>query len=99
MYSSKCVRNELYDIVFVRSIYFLIVAIRLIDRIQNISGFFVCLFLQIQPLSLCNDYCSLGHFKAKKEDQPFCCYDCFPCPAEKNSNQEGKKCGIEIFFF
>ncbi|XP_039180248.1 vomeronasal type-2 receptor 26-like [Crotalus tigris] len=45
-------------------------------------------FNQIQPLSLCNDYCSLGHFKAKKEDQPFCCYDCFPCPAEKISNQE-----------
>ncbi|ETE58414.1 hypothetical protein L345_15864, partial [Ophiophagus hannah] len=43
----------------------------------------------IQPLSLCNDHCPLGHFKAKKEDRPFCCYDCFPCPAEKISNQEG----------
>ncbi|XP_063158748.1 LOW QUALITY PROTEIN: vomeronasal type-2 receptor 26-like [Candoia aspera] len=45
-------------------------------------------FNQAQPLSLCNDHCALGHFKAQKEDQPFCCYDCFPCPAEKNSNQK-----------
>nr|XP_028560549.1 extracellular calcium-sensing receptor-like [Podarcis muralis] len=39
------------------------------------------------PISLCNDKCHLGYSKAMKEGEPFCCYDCFPCPAGKISNQ------------
>ncbi|XP_060110826.1 vomeronasal type-2 receptor 26-like [Heteronotia binoei] len=38
------------------------------------------MFNQVQPLSLCNDRCHSGHSKKKKEGQPFCCYDCLPCP-------------------
>ncbi|XP_033024138.1 vomeronasal type-2 receptor 26-like [Lacerta agilis] len=44
-------------------------------------------FNQAQPLSLCNDNCHLGYHKAKKEGEPFCCYDCLPCPEGKISNQ------------
>ncbi|XP_053216234.1 vomeronasal type-2 receptor 26-like [Podarcis raffonei] len=44
-------------------------------------------FNQAQPLSLCNDHCHLGYHKAKKEGEPFCCYDCLPCPEGKISNQ------------
>ncbi|XP_042329777.1 vomeronasal type-2 receptor 26-like [Sceloporus undulatus] len=44
-------------------------------------------FNQVQPLSLCNDNCHLGHSKSKKEEKPFCCYDCSPCPEGKISNQ------------
>ncbi|XP_053216233.1 vomeronasal type-2 receptor 26-like [Podarcis raffonei] len=44
-------------------------------------------FNQAQPLSLCNDHCHLGYHKAKKEGEPFCCYDCLPCPEGKVSNQ------------
>ncbi|XP_061447429.1 vomeronasal type-2 receptor 26-like [Rhineura floridana] len=42
---------------------------------------------QAQPLSLCNDFCQLGYVKAKKEGEPFCCYDCLPCPKGKISNE------------
>uniref|UniRef100_A0A670ZM90 G-protein coupled receptors family 3 profile domain-containing protein n=1 Tax=Pseudonaja textilis TaxID=8673 RepID=A0A670ZM90_PSETE len=31
-----------------------------------------------QPLSLCNDHCSLGYSKIKIEGKPFCCYKCLP---------------------
>ncbi|XP_077774191.1 vomeronasal type-2 receptor 26-like [Podarcis muralis] len=44
-------------------------------------------FNQAQPLSLCNDHCHLGYHKAKKEGEPFCCYDCLPCAEGKISNQ------------
>ncbi|KAK9397805.1 type-2 vomeronasal receptor [Crotalus adamanteus] len=39
------------------------------------------------PSSLCNDFCHLGHRRIKKEGNPFCCYDCFPCPARMISSQ------------
>ncbi|XP_054850455.1 vomeronasal type-2 receptor 26-like [Eublepharis macularius] len=45
-------------------------------------------FNQTVPLSLCNDYCSLGYQKKKKEGESFCCYDCAPCPEGKISNQK-----------
>uniref|UniRef100_A0A6J0SBC5 Vomeronasal type-2 receptor 26-like n=1 Tax=Pogona vitticeps TaxID=103695 RepID=A0A6J0SBC5_9SAUR len=45
-------------------------------------------FNQTRPLSLCNDHCQTGYRKAKKEGQPFCCYDCLPCPEGKISNQK-----------
>ncbi|XP_061445975.1 vomeronasal type-2 receptor 26-like [Rhineura floridana] len=44
-------------------------------------------FNQTQPLALCNDVCKPGYSKRKKELEPFCCYDCFPCPEGKISNQ------------
>ncbi|XP_070583808.1 vomeronasal type-2 receptor 26-like [Erythrolamprus reginae] len=40
-----------------------------------------------QPSSLCNDLCHLGHRRIKKEGNPFCCYDCFPCPTGEISSQ------------
>ncbi|XP_077776767.1 vomeronasal type-2 receptor 26-like [Podarcis muralis] len=40
------------------------------------------------PLSLCNDNCHLGYSRTKKEGEPFCCYDCLPCPEGKISNQK-----------
>ncbi|XP_077774198.1 vomeronasal type-2 receptor 26-like [Podarcis muralis] len=35
---------------------------------------------KVQPLSVCNDACHPGYSKSKKEEKPFCCYDCLPCP-------------------
>ncbi|XP_077776766.1 vomeronasal type-2 receptor 26-like [Podarcis muralis] len=45
-------------------------------------------FNQSQPLSMCNDHCHPGYSRTKKEGKPFCCYDCFPCPEGKISNQK-----------
>ncbi|XP_026576829.1 vomeronasal type-2 receptor 26-like [Pseudonaja textilis] len=45
------------------------------------------LFNQTQPLSLCNDHCSLGYSKIKIEGKPFCCYKCLRCPEGKIANQ------------
>nr|XP_028566596.1 vomeronasal type-2 receptor 26-like [Podarcis muralis] len=45
-------------------------------------------FNQALPLSLCNDNCHLGYSRTKKEGEPFCCYDCLPCPEGKISNQK-----------
>nr|XP_056719704.1 vomeronasal type-2 receptor 26-like [Euleptes europaea] len=45
-------------------------------------------FNQEFPVSLCNDYCSPGYRKKKKEGEKFCCYDCSPCPEGKISNQK-----------
>ncbi|XP_032092271.1 extracellular calcium-sensing receptor-like [Thamnophis elegans] len=42
---------------------------------------------QESPSSLCNDLCHLGHRRMKKEGNPFCCYDCLPCPAGEISSQ------------
>ncbi|XP_063158722.1 vomeronasal type-2 receptor 26-like [Candoia aspera] len=42
---------------------------------------------QTQPLSLCNAKCHSGFRKSKKENKPFCCYDCTPCSEGKISNQ------------
>ncbi|XP_070584770.1 vomeronasal type-2 receptor 26-like [Erythrolamprus reginae] len=43
---------------------------------------------QKRPQSLCNDYCHSGSSKVKIEGKPFCCYDCFPCPEGKITNQK-----------
>ncbi|XP_033026324.1 vomeronasal type-2 receptor 26-like [Lacerta agilis] len=43
-------------------------------------------FNQTRPISICNDHCSSGYSRTKKEGKPFCCYDCFPCPEGKISN-------------
>ncbi|XP_025032991.1 vomeronasal type-2 receptor 26-like, partial [Python bivittatus] len=39
------------------------------------------------PISLCNDHCQRGYRKTKKEGNPFCCYDCRPCPEGKISTE------------
>ncbi|XP_054850033.1 vomeronasal type-2 receptor 26-like, partial [Eublepharis macularius] len=44
-------------------------------------------FNQVTPLSLCNDHCYAGYQKRKKEGEPFCFYDCIPCPEGKISDQ------------
>ncbi|XP_062993073.1 vomeronasal type-2 receptor 26-like [Elgaria multicarinata webbii] len=43
---------------------------------------------QVQPLSLCNNYCYEGFRRTKKEGKPFCCYDCVQCPEGKISSQK-----------
>ncbi|XP_066485458.1 vomeronasal type-2 receptor 26-like [Tiliqua scincoides] len=45
-------------------------------------------FNQARPLSVCNDNCRPGYSKRNKEGEPFCCYDCIPCPAGKVSDQK-----------
>ncbi|XP_033024387.1 vomeronasal type-2 receptor 26-like [Lacerta agilis] len=39
-------------------------------------------FKQMTPSSVCNDKCSPGSIRKKKDGEPFCCYDCDPCPEE-----------------
>nr|XP_056720292.1 vomeronasal type-2 receptor 26-like [Euleptes europaea] len=42
---------------------------------------------QVQPLSMCNEKCHPGYRKKIKEGEPFCCYDCIPCPEGKISDK------------
>ncbi|XP_066486302.1 vomeronasal type-2 receptor 26-like [Tiliqua scincoides] len=37
---------------------------------------------------VCNDNCYPGYSRKKKEGQPFCCYDCAPCPDGKISDEK-----------
>ncbi|XP_061447771.1 vomeronasal type-2 receptor 26-like [Rhineura floridana] len=43
-------------------------------------------FKQMPPSSMCNILCQPGYVRKKKEGEPFCCYDCDPCPEGKVSN-------------
>ncbi|XP_066486399.1 vomeronasal type-2 receptor 26-like [Tiliqua scincoides] len=45
-------------------------------------------FNQVQPLSVCSESCLPGSRKKVKEGEPFCCYDCIPCPEGKVSSQK-----------
>ncbi|XP_054849993.1 vomeronasal type-2 receptor 26-like [Eublepharis macularius] len=45
-------------------------------------------FNQVLPLSVCNAPCRPGFSKKKKEGEPFCCYDCVPCPEGMISEQK-----------
>uniref|UniRef100_A0ABM5GQ13 Vomeronasal type-2 receptor 26-like n=1 Tax=Pogona vitticeps TaxID=103695 RepID=A0ABM5GQ13_9SAUR len=45
-------------------------------------------FNQVVPVSVCNGDCSPGYNKRKREGEPFCCYDCIPCPEGKISEQK-----------
>ncbi|XP_053215874.1 vomeronasal type-2 receptor 26-like, partial [Podarcis raffonei] len=44
-------------------------------------------FNQARPISLCSEKCNPGSSKKVKEGEPFCCYDCIPCPEGKISDQ------------
>ncbi|XP_053216072.1 vomeronasal type-2 receptor 26-like [Podarcis raffonei] len=44
-------------------------------------------FNKARPISACSESCSPGSSKKMKEGEPFCCYDCTPCPEEKISDQ------------
>ncbi|XP_060110821.1 vomeronasal type-2 receptor 26-like [Heteronotia binoei] len=43
---------------------------------------------QVVPLAVCNENCLPGYSTKRKEGEPFCCYDCAPCPEGKISNQK-----------
>ncbi|XP_033024330.1 vomeronasal type-2 receptor 26-like [Lacerta agilis] len=40
------------------------------------------------PVAMCNEKCHPGYRRKKKEGEPFCCYDCAPCPDGKISHQK-----------
>ncbi|XP_061447643.1 vomeronasal type-2 receptor 26-like [Rhineura floridana] len=44
-------------------------------------------FNQARPLSVCTKGCHPGSSKKVKEGEPFCCYDCIPCPEGKFSDK------------
>ncbi|KAG8140308.1 hypothetical protein E2320_003012, partial [Naja naja] len=43
--------------------------------------------VKVLLLSLCNDHCSGGSSKKKKEGEKFCCYDCVLCPEGEISDK------------
>ncbi|XP_062994336.1 vomeronasal type-2 receptor 26-like [Elgaria multicarinata webbii] len=45
-------------------------------------------FNQVQPFSVCNANCQPGYRMKRKEGQPFCCYDCIPCPRGRMSDHK-----------
>ncbi|XP_053120319.1 vomeronasal type-2 receptor 26-like [Hemicordylus capensis] len=45
-------------------------------------------FNQTRPVSLCSKSCHPGSRKKLKEGEPFCCYDCIPCPEGEISDQK-----------
>ncbi|KAM3823739.1 vomeronasal type-2 receptor 26-like [Vipera latastei] len=48
----------------------------------------IIVILISQPVSICTESCRPGTSKKIKEGQPFCCYDCIPCPDGKISEKE-----------
>ncbi|XP_053120311.1 vomeronasal type-2 receptor 26-like [Hemicordylus capensis] len=58
-------------------------------------------FNHTRPLSLCSEFCYPGSSKRVKEGEPFCCFDCIPCPEGKISDQmdmnECHKCTDETY--
>ncbi|XP_044273004.1 vomeronasal type-2 receptor 26-like [Varanus komodoensis] len=64
--------------------------------IQNEDITWHHLFNQVQPLSVCTVSCHPGTSKQVKEGEPFCCYNCIPCPegkiAELEDTDDCQKC-------
>ncbi|XP_061447606.1 vomeronasal type-2 receptor 26-like [Rhineura floridana] len=58
-------------------------------------------FNQSRPLSMCTESCHPGSSKKGKEGEPFCCYDCTPCPkwkiSEQNDMNDCHKCTDEKY--
>ncbi|XP_060110759.1 vomeronasal type-2 receptor 26-like [Heteronotia binoei] len=61
-------------------------------------------FNEVLPLSVCNDPCLPGYSKRMKEEEKFCCYDCFPCPEGMFSDQIGRRymeacvqCAVDLY--
>ncbi|XP_066486331.1 vomeronasal type-2 receptor 26-like [Tiliqua scincoides] len=52
---------------------------------------------QVLPLSICNDNCHPGYRKGKQEENPFCCYDCIPCPDGKISSEKATALVLGMF--
>uniref|UniRef100_A0A8C6VJR3 G-protein coupled receptors family 3 profile domain-containing protein n=1 Tax=Naja naja TaxID=35670 RepID=A0A8C6VJR3_NAJNA len=44
-------------------------------------------FNQVIPISVCSESCYPGSSKKLKEGEPFCCYDCIPCPEGRISTE------------
>ncbi|XP_033026902.1 vomeronasal type-2 receptor 26-like isoform X2 [Lacerta agilis] len=67
--------------------------IAVIGGLDSETSFYIANFLSIYkipqalPLAVCNDNCYPGYSRKRKEDKPFCCYDCAPCPVGKISDQ------------
>ncbi|XP_077774370.1 vomeronasal type-2 receptor 26-like [Podarcis muralis] len=43
---------------------------------------------RVQPHSVCSESCYPGFSKKVKEGEPFCCYECIPCPEGKISDKK-----------
>ncbi|XP_063158541.1 vomeronasal type-2 receptor 26-like [Candoia aspera] len=69
------------------------------DRILTINNDIITWhswFNQVIPVSVCSESCYPGFSKQVKEGEPFCCYDCIPCPegriSTKNDRNECSRC-------
>ncbi|XP_032092131.1 vomeronasal type-2 receptor 26-like [Thamnophis elegans] len=58
-------------------------------------------FNQVKPVSACSESCYPGFSKKVKEGEPFCCYDCIPCPegrvSTKNDRNACSKCKDKFY--
>ncbi|XP_029140516.1 vomeronasal type-2 receptor 26-like [Protobothrops mucrosquamatus] len=58
-------------------------------------------FNQVIPVSVCSESCYPGFSKKVKEGQPFCCYDCIPCPegrvSTENDRNECSRCKDKFY--
>uniref|UniRef100_A0A8C6VS95 G-protein coupled receptors family 3 profile domain-containing protein n=1 Tax=Naja naja TaxID=35670 RepID=A0A8C6VS95_NAJNA len=53
------------------------------------------------PISVCSESCYPGSSKKLKEGEPFCCYDCIPCPegriSTENDRNECSRCNDKFY--
>ncbi|XP_032092095.1 vomeronasal type-2 receptor 26-like [Thamnophis elegans] len=63
------------------------VLIQLVEQKKK-SNSLITSTMMVLPVSVCTESCLPGYFKQKQEGEPFCCYDCLPCPKEKISGQK-----------
>ncbi|XP_032092135.1 vomeronasal type-2 receptor 26-like [Thamnophis elegans] len=56
---------------------------------------------QVIPVSVCSESCYPGYNKKVKEGEPFCCYDCLPCPmgrvSTENDRNECSRCEDKFY--